>query len=388
MMAADSEKCSVLVLLDLSSAFDTVDHHILIGRLRDVAGLSGPVLEWFRSYLTGRTFSVYYNNETSETADLKWGVPQGSVLGPLLFLIYLLPLGELIQQCPDVSYHLYADDLQLYCSFKPSEPQNVLSLTNCLVKVKQWLNENSLQLNSSKTETLVVAPDIIAPLIKQHLGALSSTVKSSIRNLGVTFDEGMSLERHSKQLIRNCFFHLRNISKLRHIVSGPELEMVIHAFVSSRLDYCNSLFTCLSKKDLARLQVVQNSAARLLTRTCRRAHITPILKTLHWLPVIYRMNFKILVLTFRALHGQAPEYIEGLIQPYVSNRSLRSSSQNLLMVPRTRFKTRGDHSFKAVAPRLWNALPHTLRMLDSVDVFKSHLKTHFFMEAFLTHSCL
>ena len=192
----------------------------------------------------------------------------------------------------------------------------------------------------------------------------------------------MSLAQHSKKLIKNCFFQLRNISKLRQMISRDELETIIHAFVSSRLDYCNGLFTCLSKKELSRLQYVQNSAARLLTRTNRRAHITPILKSLHWLPVSFRINFKILVLTFRALHGQAPEYISVLIQPYSSVRTLRSSGQNLLMVPRSCFKTRGDRSLEAVAPRLWNELPLSLRSLDSVETFKKHLKTFFFQQAF------
>ena len=192
----------------------------------------------------------------------------------------------------------------------------------------------------------------------------------------------MSLAQHSKKLIKNCFFQLRNISKLRQMISRDELETIIHAFVSSRLDYCNGLFTCLSKKELSRLQYVQNSAARLLIRTNRRAHITPILKSLHWLPVSFRINFKILVLTFRALHGQAPEYISVLIQPYSSVRTLRSSGQNLLMVPRSCFKTRGDRSLEAVAPRLWNELPLSLRSLDSVETFKKHLKTFFFQQAF------
>lgn len=139
-------------------------------------------------------------------------------------------------------------------------------------------------------------------------------------------------------------------------MSQNDLELIIHAFVSSRLDYCNSLFSCLNKKELSRLQLVQNSAARILTRSNRRTHISPILKALHWLPVSSRINFKILVLTFRALHGQAPPYISDLIQPYTPARALRSVDQNLLMVPRTRFRTRGDRSFQAVAPRLWNDL--------------------------------
>uniref|UniRef100_A0A087YEZ4 Tick transposon n=1 Tax=Poecilia formosa TaxID=48698 RepID=A0A087YEZ4_POEFO len=143
-------------------------------------------------------------------------------------------------------------------------------------------------------------------------------------------------------------FQIRNISKLRKMVTYGELEMIVHAFVSSRLDYCNSLFTCLNKREFARLQVVQNSAARLLTCT----------------------------------HRRAPDYIKNLIQPYVSTRSLRSSNLNLLMVPRTLFKTRGDRSFRAVAPRLWNELPCTIRSLDCIDTFRKQLKTHFFKLAF------
>uniref|UniRef100_A0A3P9NVX9 Reverse transcriptase domain-containing protein n=1 Tax=Poecilia reticulata TaxID=8081 RepID=A0A3P9NVX9_POERE len=344
--------------------------------------MSGCVLKWFTSYLVGRTFSVSVGNVVSDSAGLLWGVPQGSVLGPVLFLLYLLPLSRVIQKFSEVSYHLYADDLQLYCSFKPSEPHKLCALTSCLAEVTKWFTENSLLLNSNKTETLIVAPDSAVPGIKQHLGNLSCTVKSNLRNLGVFMDGAMSMERHVTQLVRNCFFQIRNISKLCEMVTYGELEMIIHAFVSSRLDYCNSLFTCLNKRELMRLQVVQNSAARLLTCTHRREHITPILKSLHWLPVSYRMHYKILVLTFRALHGQTPDYIKNLIQPYVSTRSLRSSNLNLLTVPRTFFKTRGDRSFKAVAPRLWNELPCTIRSLHCIDTFRKQLKTHFFNLAF------
>ena len=146
------------------------------------------------------------------------------------------------------------------------------------------------------------------------------------------FDSEMSLKQHSKQLTKNCFFHLRNIAKLRALVSVVELEMIIHAFISSRLDYCNSLFTCLNKKELGRLQYIQNAAARLLTHTNKRAHITPVLASLHWLPIHFRIHFKILVLTFRALHNQAPSFISDLIVPHAPARALRSSGQRLLSV--------------------------------------------------------
>lgn len=157
--------------------------------------------------------------------------------------------------------------------------------------------------------------------------------------------------------------------------------MIIHAFISSRLDYCNSLF-CLSKKELYRLQAVQNSAARLLIHIKKREHITPVLEAIHWLLVQYRIYFKILVLTFRALHGQAPTFITDLIQLHTPTRSLRSLDQRLLVVPRTYFKTRGDQSFQAVAPRLWNALPLFLHCANSVEFLKKQLKTLLFRQAF------
>lgn len=184
--------------------------------------------------------------------------------------------------------------------------------------------------------------------------------------LGVTFDSALTLDGHVKSLVRSCFYHLRNISKLSPIVSHTELEIVIHAFISSRLDYCNSLFTCLNKNSLERLQIVQNAAARLLTRTSKYSHVTPLLRQLHWLPVEFRVHFKILVLTFKALQGQAPAYIIEPLQPYVPRRSLRSCDQGLLVIQHTKLKTKGDRAFATVAARLWNSLPRNLRIADSL----------------------
>uniref|UniRef100_A0A8C6TLJ0 Reverse transcriptase domain-containing protein n=1 Tax=Neogobius melanostomus TaxID=47308 RepID=A0A8C6TLJ0_9GOBI len=381
-MAADSGQFSVLILLDLSAAFDTVDHKLLLQRLNTDFGISGTVLKWLSSYLTNRTFSVCINNIMSEATPLLHGVPQGSVLGPILFLLYISPLGKTISRFKNVSYHLYADDIQLYFSFKESEMHRLSELMDCLSSVKLWLRENCLQLNSKKTETLIIAPEQKIPSIVNHLGSLGSSVQSSIRNLGVWFDQSLSLDSHSRHLAKNCFFHLRNFAKLRPILSKSDLELVIHAFISSRLDYCNSLFTCFNKSALNRLQMVQNAAARLLTGSSRRSHITPILSSLHWLPIKFRIELKILVLTFRALHGQAPKYVSDLLCPYSSGRTLRSSGQNLLTVPRTHFKTRGDLSFEAVAPKLWNDLPLWLRVTDTVDSFKQQLKTWLFGRAF------
>uniref|UniRef100_A0A8C1P909 Reverse transcriptase domain-containing protein n=1 Tax=Cyprinus carpio TaxID=7962 RepID=A0A8C1P909_CYPCA len=379
MMAADAGKCSVLVLLDLSAAFDTVDHSTLIDRL---VGISRSALDWFTSYLSDRSFSVSSGSFMSDSVPLSCGVPQGSVLGPLLFSLYMLPLGKIISSFKTISYHCYADDIQLFISFSPDRLDQLSLLLNCLVSINKWMAENFLQLNTDKTEGMIFAPDNITLKIRQALGGLSSSDCSDMRNLGVIFDRSMCFNSQVKSVVRTCFFHLRNIAKVRSMVSKKEMEMLVHAFISSRLDYCNVLYTCLNKSSIDQLQVVQNAAARLLTRTSRRSHITPVLKALHWLPVGYRVHFKILVITFRALHGQAPSYVQDLLHMHTPYRSLRSSGQDLLIVPRTRLKTRGDRAFCVVGPRLWNSLPLALRTMSSVESFKKHLKTHLFGQAF------
>ena len=161
-----------------------------------------------------------------------------------------------------------------------------------------------------------------------------------------------------------------------------DLEKLIHAFISSRLDYCNSLFSTLSRSSLHRLQLVQNAAARLLTNTFRRAHITPVLAALHWLPIECRIVFKISLITYKAIHGLAPDYIAELLSPKVNVRLLRSSNKHLLKVPKTKLKTKGDRAFSAVAPTLWNCLPLAIKNAESVDVFKRLLKTHLFRNHF------
>ena len=382
MMSSDSGECSVLVLLDLSAAFDTISHTILLERLREWVGISGSVLDWFASYLSERRFSVTVGPFKSDTAPLTSGVPQGSVLGPLLFAIYMLPLGPIINNFTGIKYHFYADDIQLHCSLKSDNPGILNTLQECLLSIDSWLGNNFLQLNSNKTEVLIVAADQTASKVASFMGSLQANIRPHIRNLGVIFDQSMHLDNHVKSLTRTCFYHLRNIAKLRSIISHSELELSIHAFISSRLDYCNSLFTCLNKTSINKLQLVQNAAARLLTRSKKSCHITPILVSLHWLPIQYRIHFKVLTLTFKALHNQAPAYITELIKPYCNTRPLRSADHHLLVVPRTKLKTRGDRAFEVMAPRLWNTLPLYLRTTSTEDTFKKLLKTHLFRQAF------
>ena len=230
MMSSDCGECSVLVLLDLSAAFDTVSHSILLERLREWVGLSGTALDWFNSYLSERTFSVAVGPFKSDTAPLSCGVPQGSVLGPLLFAIYMLPLSLIINNFSGIKYHCYADDIQLHCSFKPDKLDILTTLHDCLSAINTWLGNNFLQLNAAKTEVLIVAADKTVKKVASFMGPLKDNIHPHLRNLGVIFDQSMHLENHVKSLTRTCFFHLRNIAKLWSIISHSELELSVHAF--------------------------------------------------------------------------------------------------------------------------------------------------------------
>ena len=162
----------------------------------------------------------------------------------------------------------------------------------------------------------------------------------------------------------------------------PQSEILVHAFISCKLDNCNSLLYVLPKHLLNGLRSIQNTAARTVTLSKRFDHITPILFKLHWLPLNYRIHFKILLLVYKCLNGLAPIYLSELLRDSNSPRLLRSSSQNFLAVPRSRLKTYGHRAFSAVAPRLWNQLPPELRGVTSVDQFWTHLKTYFFKLAY------
>ncbi len=188
----------MLVLLDLSAAFDTIDHDILIDRLQNYTGIQGQALRWFRSYLSDRYHFVYLNGESSQLSPVKYGVPQGSVLGPLLFSLYMLPLGNIIRKY-GISFHCYADDTQLYISTKPDETSKLSKLTECVKNIKDWMTSNFLLLNSDKTEVLLIGPkDSTQNLLDYNLQLDGCNVTSStVKNLGVILDSNLSFENHA-----------------------------------------------------------------------------------------------------------------------------------------------------------------------------------------------
>ena len=248
----DEGNVTALILLDLSAAFDTVDHNILLGRLRDFIGLRGNALKWCQSYLTNRPEYVRIGNSSSTPVFHDYAVPQGSVLGPQWFTVYTYPVHKIILKY-ELRYHVYADDTQLYMSFKPTQEcanQSIKNIESCICEIRRWMKENFLKLNDNKTKFVLFGSR--QQLSKVHvphitIGDSDISLAASARNLGVIFDSSMSLKNHVSNVVRSASFHIRNIGRIRKYLDPHATEQIVHSFVTSRLDMGNSLLSAFHK---------------------------------------------------------------------------------------------------------------------------------------------
>ena len=337
---ADRRGVTLLGLLDMSAAFDTVDHSILLQRAEVSFGLSGTVLSWLTSFLDGRTPQVVLNGAASSVEKITSGVPQGSVLGPLLFLLYTADI-PLIAHAFGLGVHCYADDGQLYLSGSAeSSGASISVVVDCIAEMDRWMASNRLKLNADKTQFIWLGSRqqlLKVEIDSIQLGSGSVSLKSSVNNLGVIFDSQLSMRDHVRHVCRSCFYQLRQLRVVRRSLTFEASAQLVHAFINSRLDYCNSLLAGVGDQLIGRLQSVLRAAARLVLQKKKYDRISDDIRNkLHWLPIRQRISFKLCLLVFRCLRGEAPPYLSemlSLVSDSSALRSHRSAARGDLIIP-------------------------------------------------------
>ena len=270
---------TTLTLLDLSAVFDTIDHTILLNRLNGYYGISELALRWFKSYLSGRTHSVKVGIILTSCSTPVWGPPGLCPWSDSSLSLYTNPISSIIHSHISVNYHCYANDTQLYITLSPVNFFHSIQKLNCLNDIQIFMFTNKLKLNPDKTEFILIGSKNNRKQLLPHfpINILGNQVSpaQSVKNLGVVFDSNFTFSDHVSQVIKYTRVHVRDLYRIHPLLDLKTSVLLANALVSSRLDYCNSLFLSLTDFELRRLQLVQNSLCRVVTRSSKFSHVTP-----------------------------------------------------------------------------------------------------------------
>ena len=383
-----NNKCTLLILLDQTAAFDTVNHCLLLDDLSHF-GIDGTVLNWFKSYLHDRKFKVVTNDSVSDAQSLSFSVPQGSILGPYLYIIYSIELYYLLLGF-GVSCHFYADDTQIYIAISDIET-TLLQINIVLNAVKQWMESKRLKLNMDKTEIIIIGSKMklkdFEGISSLKLFDTDIEVSKRIKNLGVFIDSSLTLDDQIKSIKKKSIGNLKNISHIRKYIDKETCLKLVHNLVLSNIDFCNSILYGLPNNKLRKLQIIINNSARVISgiSSFSRLRITPICIQLHILPIKARIVFKICLLTFKTLFTGQPAYLRNLLHFYqpATDIVLRHTNEPYRLLEtrlcNAQFESR---CFRFCAPKLFNMIPPGIRASDSISSFRKQLKTWIFQQCY------
>ena len=265
--AIDDKNAVFMVMLDLSAAFDTIDHEIFVNRLCHTFHIKGRAQDWFASYLQNRKSCVCLAGEFSAEHVMSFGLPQGSILGPRRYQMYTHPIGDILRRY-NVRFHIYADDTQIYVTFDPRIPgeyeRALERLRMCVREIKAWMRQNKLQLNEEKTEFCIFKSsrstfDITN--IKLVLDDVTIEPTLTLKNLGVIFDPALNMSSQVSSIVKRVSYHLRNLSRIRQHLDQDTCKKAVQSLLLSRMDNGNALLFGTTEHDLTRLQRLQNRAA-------------------------------------------------------------------------------------------------------------------------------
>ena len=307
------------VLMDLSKAFDSIDHSMILAKLFSY-GFDCHSVFWFASYLRNRPQVVKVNSVISDQESLQCGVPQGSVLGPVLFVLYINEIPEIFAKyaqnsTSEVSIYGYAGDLQLFSSCTTqSLDACILNLEQCCRTILDWFSQNELKANPDKFQFIIYGTkqqhkNIPAQLKSITINETSLTVTSVAKNLGMKLDENLTWKDHIKSLKGTCAGRLMQLSKVRGSMSKETFKNAVNATVISKINYGDIVYASATSTKLQKVQQIQNFAARVIHRVTRRHHTSELIRQLDWMKTDQMRHFHRLSMMYKCLNGMAPLYL-------------------------------------------------------------------------------
>lgn len=379
-LAMDSKNLTILVLLDFSNAFSSVDFDLMIEVLRSV-NLSPSALDWFNSYLRGRTQYVTLNEVRSNWCDIIAGVPQGCILSPLLFSMFINTVTTFLS----CNFHLYADDLQIYRHCSSVDVSETLGLLNKdLSAIYSWAEAFGLMVNPSKSKAIILGSrHKLYSIDHSNLPSLlyngiQIPFSSKVTNLGVVFSSDLSWDDHISNISKKIYFTFHSLQSLKNFLPFKTKLSLVQALILPILDYADSCFLDATETILNKLERLQNSCIRFIFGLRKYDHISAFRAQLKWLPIRFRRNLRILCLLFNVLFNPAaPNYLRDRFSfLHSSDSPCRSHISSLLHTPVSHSQIY-SRSFTVHAVKLWNSLPSEIRNSPSLLVFKKRLKNHY-----------
>ena len=361
-----------VIFIDLKKAFDTIDHQIILQKLANY-GVDRNALKWFSSYLSNRRQKCNVNGCLSEAATINCGVPQGSILGPLLFLTYINDLPNCLDAA---SAKMFADDTNITVSGRNLHELEPI-INSELVNLNCWLKANRLSLNIAKTEFMIMGS-------RQRLNAEANNYNINVeienktiervyhsKSLGVVIDDRLSWSNHINELCKKVSSGIGALRRVRPFISTTTAVQIYNALIQPHFDYCSSVWDGLSNTLSDKLQKLQNRAARVILRASYNTSSRSLLEKLNWVTLDKRREKQKSLMMFKSLHQLTPTYLHEMFIPHSTDYNLRNSDRKLAMPkPHTDYLKR---SFSYSGAQTWNNLPSRIRNLDSIGQFKREI---------------